>query len=60
MAKIVELEKQLMQRNKELDVIRVRATRQLWLGVVMDLLRVLRWEVMTLVTGHGLLLAPSF
>lgn len=42
MAKIVELEKQLMQRNKELDVIRVRATRQLWLGVVMDLLRVLR------------------
>lgn len=32
MAKIVELEKQLMQRNKELDVIRVSATGELGLG----------------------------
>lgn len=32
MAKIVELEKQLMQRNKELDVIRVGAMGTLWLG----------------------------
>lgn len=31
MAKIVELEKQLMQRNKELDVIRVSVMGKLWL-----------------------------
>lgn len=31
MAKIVELEKQLMQRNKELDVVRVSALMQIML-----------------------------
>lgn len=36
MAKIVELEKQLMQRNKELDVIRVSAMGQLWLGATLQ------------------------
>lgn len=34
MAKIVELEKQLMQRNKELDVIRVSVMGKLWLGAM--------------------------
>lgn len=36
MAKIVELEKQLMQRNKELDVIRVSAMGKLWLGATLQ------------------------
>lgn len=36
MAKIVELEKQLMQRNKELDVIRVSAMGKLWLDAMLQ------------------------
>lgn len=54
MAKIVELEKQLMQRNKELDVIRVSAVGKLWLmphfsGGICCAFHV--WEVMTVLMG---------
>lgn len=57
MAKIVELEKQLMQRNKELDVIRVSAIGRLWLmprlsgGICCAFLV---WEVMTVVMGWAI------
>lgn len=57
MAKIVELEKQLMQRNKELDVIRVSATGRLWLmprlsgGICCAFLV---WEVMTVLMGWAI------
>lgn len=48
MAKIVELEKQLMQRNKELDVIRVRD------GETLDGFRVQGVEITDLGQGNSL------
>lgn len=53
MAKIVELEKQLMQRNKELDVIRVSGMGKPWLDPGCREWRSRIW-------GRGILLASQF